>query len=50
LFDSWLGFCGETVWAEDLVDKIQKAYRRKTEHNERIRKAEIDKIIKRRGW
>jgi len=35
---------------EDLVDKITKAYNLKTKHEERIRKAEIDGIIKRRGW
>ncbi len=33
-----------------LVDKVNKAYQRKKEHEERIRKAEIDNIIKRRGW
>jgi len=35
---------------EDLVDKITRAYNLKTEHEERIRKAEIENIIKRRGW
>ncbi len=35
---------------EDLVEKINKAYNLKTEHEERIRKAEIENIIKRRGW
>jgi DNA-binding NtrC family response regulator len=34
----------------DLVEKIKLAYQRKSEHEERIRKAEMDKIIKRRGW
>lgn len=34
----------------DLVDKITKAYNLKAEHEERIRKAEINKIIKNRGW
>ena len=34
----------------DLVDKITKAYKLKAEHEERIRKAEINGIIKRRGW
>ncbi len=34
---------------EDLVKKISKAYQRKSEHEERIRKAEIDKIAKSRG-
>ena len=35
---------------DDLVDKITKANKLKTEHEERIRKAEINGIIKRRGW
>ena len=34
----------------DLVQKINGAVARKREHEERIRKAEIDGIIKRRGW
>jgi DNA-binding NtrC family response regulator len=34
----------------DLVDKITKAHNLKAEHEERIRKAEINGIIKRRGW
>ncbi|MFO7667595.1 MAG: response regulator [Desulfobacterales bacterium] len=34
----------------DLVVKITKAYNIKAEHDERIRNAEIDKIIKKRGW
>ncbi|MEW6137046.1 MAG: response regulator [Thermodesulfobacteriota bacterium] len=34
----------------DLVDKINKAEARKREHEERIRQAEINKIIKSRGW
>lgn len=35
---------------EDLVEKIQKAKARKAEHEERIRQAEIQNIVKRRGW
>ncbi len=35
---------------EDLVNKISKAYQRKSEHEERIRKAEIDKIVKLSGY
>ncbi|NIO27732.1 MAG: response regulator [Candidatus Latescibacteria bacterium] len=35
---------------DDLVTKIQNAYNRKAEHEERIRKAEINGIMKRRGW
>jgi DNA-binding NtrC family response regulator len=34
----------------DLLEKITKAYNLKTEHEERIRNAEINGIIKRRGW
>ena len=34
----------------DLLEKINKAHNLKTEHEERIRKAEINGIIKRRGW
>ena len=34
----------------DLVGKITKAYNIKAEHEERIRKAEINKIIEKRGW
>lgn len=35
---------------EELVEKINRAYSRKTEHDERIREAEIEEIVKRRGW
>jgi DNA-binding NtrC family response regulator len=35
---------------EDLVEKIDKAYRRKAEHEDRIRQATIDKIAKTRGF
>jgi DNA-binding NtrC family response regulator len=35
---------------EDLVGKILRAYARKSEQEERIRRAEIDKIIAKRGW
>jgi len=34
----------------DLVGKITKAYNLKAEHEERINKAEISKIIENRGW
>lgn len=34
----------------ELVDKINKAAGRKAEHEERIRQAEIDRIVKTRGW
>jgi DNA-binding NtrC family response regulator len=35
---------------EDLVDKISKAYKRKADHEGRIRQATIDKIAKTRGF
>ena len=35
---------------EALVNKIQGAYKLKAEHDERIRQAEIENIIKRCGW
>jgi DNA-binding NtrC family response regulator len=38
------------VETDELVDKITKAYNLKAEHEQRIRKAEIENIIKRRGW
>jgi len=34
----------------DLVGKISKAYNIKAEHEKRIRNAEINKIIEKRGW
>ena len=34
----------------ELVEKIVKAYRRKAEQEERIRKAEIERIMLTRGW
>lgn len=34
----------------ELVEKINKAAGRKQEHEERIRQAEIDRIVKTRGW
>ena len=35
---------------KDLAQKIFKAYKRKLEQEERIRKAEIERIALRRGW
>ena len=35
---------------QELLRKIQEAFSRKATHDERIRKAEIDRIVKRRGW
>ncbi len=36
--------------AKDLIEKIVLAYKRKTEHEERIRQAHIENIMLRRGW
>jgi two-component system, OmpR family, response regulator CpxR len=35
---------------KELVEKIVKAYKRKAEHEERIKQAEIAKILRRRGY
>lgn len=35
---------------KDLVEKLVKAYKRKSEQEERIRNAEIQKIMSTRGW
>jgi DNA-binding NtrC family response regulator len=35
---------------KDLIEKIEKAHERKSEHEERIRQAEINSIVKRKGW
>lgn len=35
---------------EELVEKINRAFDRKAEQDERIREAEIEGIVKRRGW
>ena len=35
---------------EDLVEKITRSHKLKSEHEERIRRAEIENIVKRRGW
>ena len=35
---------------EILAEKIKSAHDRKKEHEQRIQQAEIDNIIKRRGW
>jgi DNA-binding NtrC family response regulator len=34
----------------ELVEKIAKAHQRKKEHEDRIRQAEVDNIVKRKGW
>jgi two-component system, OmpR family, response regulator CpxR len=34
----------------ELVDKITKAHQRKKEQEDRIRQAEVDNIVKRKGW
>jgi len=35
---------------DDLVDKINKAQKRKSEHEERIQKATIERITQTRGF
>jgi two-component system response regulator CpxR len=35
---------------KDLVEKIALAYKRKSEHENRIRQAEIERILSRKGW
>lgn len=35
---------------KDLFQKIQGAYKRKIEHEERIRQAEIERITRTKGW
>jgi two-component system, OmpR family, response regulator CpxR len=35
---------------KDLIEKIVKAFRRKSEHEDRIRNAEIQRIMSTRGW
>ena len=35
---------------ENLVEKITRSHKLKSEHEERIRRAEIENIVKRRGW
>jgi DNA-binding NtrC family response regulator len=34
----------------DLVEKITKAYARKSEQEARIRQAEVDRIVRSKGW
>lgn len=35
---------------EELVEKINRAFGRKAEQDERIREAEVERIVKTRGW
>jgi DNA-binding NtrC family response regulator len=35
---------------KDLVEKIALAYKRKSDHENRIRQAEIERILSRKGW
>jgi two-component system, OmpR family, response regulator CpxR len=34
----------------ELVDKLNKAYQRKKEHEDKIRQAEVDRLVRTRGW
>jgi len=35
---------------EELVEKINRAFGRKAEQDERIQEAEVERIVKTRGW
>jgi FixJ family two-component response regulator len=35
---------------KDLVEKIALAYKRKSDQENRIRQAEIERILSRKGW
>ena len=37
-------------YTDDLIEMIDKAYQLVAEQKERIKKAEIDNILKKRGW
>ena len=43
-------FLTKPAETEELLEKITRAFGRKSEQDERIRTAEIDQIVKRRGW
>ncbi len=43
-------FLTKPTETEELLEKIARAFGRKSEQDERIRQAEIDQIVKRRGW
>ncbi len=35
---------------KDLIEKIEKAKQRKAEHEQRIKNAEVERIVQSRGW
>jgi DNA-binding NtrC family response regulator len=43
-------FLTKPTETEELLEKIARAFGRKSEQDQRIREAEIDQIVKRRGW
>jgi DNA-binding NtrC family response regulator len=43
-------FLTKPTETEDLLEKIARAFGRKSEQDQRIQEAEIDQIVKRRGW
>jgi len=43
-------FLTKPTETEELLEKIGRAYGRKSEQDRRIQQAEIDQIVKRRGW
>jgi two-component system, OmpR family, response regulator CpxR len=34
----------------ELVEKLNKAYQRKKEHEEKIRQAEVERLVRTKGW
>ena len=43
-------FLTKPTETEELLEKITRAFGRKSEQDRRIQEAEIDQIVKRRGW
>lgn len=43
-------FLLKPIETEELVETINRAFSRKAEQDQRIREAEINEIVKRRGW
>ncbi|MCP4748981.1 MAG: response regulator [Desulfobacteraceae bacterium] len=43
-------FLMKPIEADELIGKIKKAHALKSDHEKRIRKAEVNGILKRKGW
>jgi DNA-binding NtrC family response regulator len=43
-------FLTKPAETDELLEKIARAFGRKSEQDQRIQEAEIDQIVKRRGW